>query len=61
MNVAVGGTNGYFLETPGKPWSNKSPVAAKEFWTSRSSWLRTWPNDNTRAMAVDSVKIWKQC
>jgi hypothetical protein len=61
MNVAVGGTGSYFPDFPGKPWNNQSPAAAREFWQNRGAWLRTWPNDNTRALAVDSVKMWREC
>jgi beta-glucanase (GH16 family) len=61
LNVAVGGTGTYFPDFPGKPWNNQSPTAAREFWANRGAWLRTWPNDNTRALAIDSVKIWREC
>lgn len=61
MNVAVGGVASYFPDFPGKPWSNQSPTAARDFWQNRDSWLKTWPNDNTRALAIDSVKMWREC
>jgi hypothetical protein len=33
MNVAVGGTNGYFPDGIGnKPWNNESPTSVNEFW-----------------------------
>ncbi|XP_065094013.1 beta-1,3-glucan-binding protein-like [Ochlerotatus camptorhynchus] len=68
MNLAVGGTNGYFPDAPAinkdaaKPWSNQSPVAIKEFWTNKNSWLPTWKldeNDSKDAsFQVDYVKVW---
>ncbi|KAI0224036.1 hypothetical protein L0F63_000905, partial [Massospora cicadina] len=59
LNVAVGGTNGYFPEGVGnKPWSNKSPTAAKDFYDAKDQWYPTWPNDEGRAMAVDYIRVW---
>ncbi|ORX67351.1 gram negative bacteria binding protein 2 [Basidiobolus meristosporus CBS 931.73] len=60
FNVAVGGVNGYFPEHPTKPWSNQSPVAAKEFWLAKDEWLKTWPDDEYRALAIDYVKVWSE-
>ncbi|KAK9762625.1 hypothetical protein K7432_011468 [Basidiobolus ranarum] len=60
FNVAVGGTNGYFPEHPTKPWSNQSPTAAKDFWLKKDEWLKSWPNDERRALAIDYVKVWSQ-
>lgn len=65
MNLAVGGTNGYFPDvgnqTP-KPWLNSSPRAAADFWKDRSQWLNGW-NLNRRSgyeasFVIDSVKVW---
>ncbi|KAJ3165475.1 hypothetical protein HK101_000230, partial [Irineochytrium annulatum] len=50
MNVAVGGTNGYF---PGATW-NGSPHAALDFWNAKSSWGPTWQGEGV-AMKVDKV------
>ncbi|KAI8908344.1 glucan binding protein-2 [Gorgonomyces haynaldii] len=62
MNVAVGGTSGYFPNgAPVKPWNDQSNVAALEFWNNRNLWQNTWPQDNTRALAIDSVKMWNEC
>ena len=60
LNVAVGGTNGYFPDdwvynTP-KPWKNTSPTQNLDFWSKSSDWLPTW-NDNDVAMIVDYVQM----
>lgn len=63
MNVAVGGTNGYFPDNNDtiyrKPWKNRSPSAMKEFWTRRDDWISTWnfSNDDS-SMIVDSIRVW---
>ena len=54
LNLAVGGTTGYFPDGHGKPWSNTSPHAVNEFWDAFADWNDTW----TRPMAIDSVKVW---
>jgi len=68
MNVAVGGTNGFFPDdvpsNPPKPWSNDSPHAFLDFWNGRDSWLPTWENGEGRisenaAMQVDYIRVWK--
>ncbi|SPO29567.1 related to beta-1,3-glucan binding protein [Ustilago trichophora] len=64
LNVAVGGTNGFFPDRQGdnKPWSNDAENARAQFWTSRDQWLPTWPKDpRQRGMAVDYVKMWQKC
>ncbi|KAI8903874.1 putative glucan binding protein [Gorgonomyces haynaldii] len=62
LNVAVGGTGGYFPDNVGsKPWRDQSPTPMLDFWNNRNQWLPTWPNDNSRALQVDSVKMWRQC
>ncbi|XP_052891048.1 beta-1,3-glucan-binding protein-like isoform X2 [Anopheles moucheti] len=69
MNLAVGGTNGYFPDVPpatngnsGKPWSNTSPTAARDFWNARSSWLPTWRMTDNRgkqsSLQIDHVRVW---
>lgn len=67
MNLAVGGTGGYFpdgLENAdgAKPWNNNSPQAATDFWERRSDWLPTWKLEENRSkdasMLVDYVKVW---
>ncbi|XP_062507118.1 beta-1,3-glucan-binding protein-like [Corticium candelabrum] len=58
INLAVGGTNGYFPDNQGgKPWSNLSPHSVNEFWNDKSSWYSTW-NGEEAALKVDSVRVW---
>ncbi|KIW12162.1 hypothetical protein PV08_09437 [Exophiala spinifera] len=60
LDVAVGGTNGWFGDgLGGKPWENSSPFARKQFWDSRDQWYPTWQNRNGPSMQVKSVKIWQ--
>ncbi|KAK4504155.1 hypothetical protein PRZ48_005071 [Zasmidium cellare] len=60
LNVAVGGTNGYFKDSAGgKPWADASPVARKEFWQARDQWFPTWQKSGE--MQVKSVKMWEKC
>jgi len=68
LNVAVGGTNGFFPDTwtnrpyP-KPWTNPSGTAFREFWDARNNWYPTWnPNGNQgedAAMQIDYIRVWK--
>ena len=58
INLAVGGTNGYFPDNLGnKTWSNSSPHAVNEFWDGRDDWQPTW-NGTGAALKIDSVKVW---
>merc|ERR1711976_567202 len=63
MNVAVGGTNGFFPDRwtnrpyP-KPWRNDSPQAFLDFWRAKGNWQPTW-NGEDAAMAVNYVRVWK--
>lgn len=60
LNVAVGGTNGWFENGKDlKPWVDGSPNAKKDFWDARAEWLPTWKNNGD--MIVDTVKMWQQC
>ncbi|CEH15581.1 AT18611P-RELATED [Ceraceosorus bombacis] len=63
LNVAAGGTNGYFEDGDiSKPWSNSNNVtkARSDFWAQRNTWLPTWPSDpSQRGMVVDYVKMWQ--
>ena len=62
MNVAVGGTNGFWWSSfyPKAPWKNgwsgrkKAPI---DFWNARSKWLPTWKGDET-ALKIKYVKVW---
>ncbi|KAI1087918.1 glycoside hydrolase family 16 protein [Rostrohypoxylon terebratum] len=59
LNVAVGGTNGWFADAQsGKPWIDGSPNAKKDFWNARNTWLPTWTSP---AMQVSKVVMWQQC
>src|SRR3569833_142974 len=59
LNVAVGGTNGWFEDSKsGKPWLDGSPSAKLDFWNARNSWQPTWVQPQ---MEVSSVKMWRQC
>lgn len=60
LNVAIGGTNGYFKDGQnGKPWADASPVAKKDFWEARNEWLPTWEKNGE--MQIKSVKMWEKC
>jgi len=63
LDLAVGGTNGFFPDNiGGKPWLDSSPTAMSDFWAARERWYPTWPTDLTkRAMAIQSIKMWQQC
>lgn len=63
LNVAVGGTNGYFEDgkNDNKPWSNNAENAVSDFWKAKDQWLPTWGQPKDRAMAVDYVKMWQKC
>nr|QFS20852.1 beta-1,3-glucanase [Antheraea pernyi] len=66
MNLAVGGTNGFFpdgVQNPvPKPWWNGSPAATTDFWNGQAGWLPTWnlnSNDGQDAsLQVDYVRVW---
>ncbi|EDS42144.1 gram-negative bacteria binding protein [Culex quinquefasciatus] len=69
MNLAVGGTNGFFPDVPpatngnrGKPYSNNSPAAARDFWNGRNIWQPTWQMNVNRgkesSLQVDYVRVW---
>ncbi|OIW31275.1 beta-1,3-glucan-binding protein, partial [Coniochaeta ligniaria NRRL 30616] len=59
LNVAVGGTNGWFEDNKsGKPWLDASELAKKKFWESRDIWFPTWTQPQ---MEVQSVMMWQQC
>lgn len=59
MNVAVGGTNGWFKDgIGGKSWSDQSATAKLDFWNDRNNWYPTWKEKGQ--MEVQSVKMWQQ-
>lgn len=59
LNVAVGGTNGWFEDNKsGKPWLDASPNARIDFWNARSQWYPTWTEPE---MQISKVMMWQQC
>ncbi|ESZ96039.1 glycoside hydrolase family 16 protein [Sclerotinia borealis F-4128] len=63
LNVAVGGTNGWFADgKSGKPWIDASVRAKNDFWEARDQWYPTWTaNNNQGQMEVSKVEMWQQC
>ena len=63
MNVAAGGTSGWFPDGVGdKPWLDQSSTAIRDFTEKQATWSATWPSsEDDRAMRVKSVKMWKLC
>lgn len=59
LNVAVGGTNGWFEDgANGKPWVDGSDTAMRDFWNARDQWYPTWERQSE--MKIRSVKMWQQ-
>uniref|UniRef100_A0A2C9LIG3 GH16 domain-containing protein n=1 Tax=Biomphalaria glabrata TaxID=6526 RepID=A0A2C9LIG3_BIOGL len=61
LNVAVGGTNGYFADgnhygNVTKPWHNSWPHPKLDFWNAHNTWLPTWHGENA-ALVVDYVEF----
>lgn len=62
LDVAVGGTSGWFPDGSEKPWLDGSATAMGDFWSARSQWSPSWPSDaRDRAMVIDYVKMWQLC
>ncbi|KAK0110004.1 hypothetical protein ONS95_002667 [Cadophora gregata] len=62
INVAVGGTNGWFEDgKSGKPWLDGSTTAKRDFWSQRNVWYPTWQKEGAGQMEVSKVEMWKQC
>jgi beta-glucanase (GH16 family) len=63
LNVAVGGTNGWFPDWQGnKPWINAGVSPMSDFAKAYTQWYPTWPTDpSQRGLVVDYVKMWKHC
>ncbi|KAA1477054.1 glycoside hydrolase family 16 protein [Dentipellis sp. KUC8613] len=63
LDVAVGGTSGWFPDkVGGKMWYDGSNTAMSDFANAQSTWAPTWPeSDDDRAFRIDSVKMWKLC
>ncbi|KAJ5593911.1 uncharacterized protein N7459_000119 [Penicillium hispanicum] len=61
LNVAVGGTNGWFPDgSGGKPWVDDSKTSARDFYLGQSSWLPSWGTTESRSMIIKSVKMWQE-
>ncbi|KAF5554621.1 glycoside hydrolase family 16 [Fusarium mexicanum] len=61
LNVAVGGTNGWFPDKLGqKPWSDESSEPMRDFWDAKDTWLPSWGDQKDRGMIVRSVKMWQE-
>ncbi|KAF5667450.1 beta-1,3-glucan binding protein [Fusarium heterosporum] len=61
LNVAVGGTNGWFPDAiGGKPWADSSETPMSDFWKANDIWLPTWGPVEDRGMIVKSVKMWQE-
>jgi beta-glucanase (GH16 family) len=59
LNVAVGGTNGWFEDSKsGKPWLDGSDRAKIDFWDNRDQWYPTWTQPQ---MEISQVMMWQQC
>jgi len=62
LNVAVGGTNGWFADgQSGKPWVDKSPTAKLDFWNAKDQWYSTWTAKGSGQMEISKVEMWQQC
>ena len=74
LNVAIGGTAGFFPDSctsrPGgtvadyaKPWSDSSSTAFYDFWNARDSWYPTWfpfeDNGEGAAMKIDYIRVYE--
>ncbi|KAF2203850.1 concanavalin A-like lectin/glucanase [Delitschia confertaspora ATCC 74209] len=59
IDLAVGGTNGWFKDgLGGKPWIDTSPYAKREFWEAREKWRRTWKEEGR--FRIKSVRMLQQ-
>lgn len=62
LNVAVGGTNGWFADgKSGKPWVDSSTTAKLDFWNARDQWYPTWTVPGAGQMEISKVEMWQQC
>jgi beta-glucanase (GH16 family) len=60
LNLAVGGTSGYFPDgVGGKPWTNSDGHAVNNFYNSKGQWYPTWDQKGSgSALQVDYVRVW---
>ena len=54
INLAVGGTMGYFKDTPNKPWKD-GHGAMSEFYRNKDKWYPSWK----RGLEVRDIKVWE--
>ncbi len=55
INLAVGGTAGYFPDgVGGKPWQDSNSNSVNQFYAAKNQWFPTW----TKPFQIDSVKVW---
>jgi hypothetical protein len=53
INLAVGGTNGWFPDNAGnKPWLDNSPTAMLAFAQAQDTWYPTWGSDGESSSFV---------
>jgi len=60
LNLAVGGTNGFFPDDVSgsrKPWNNAAGNAFSDFWAARNEWYPTWQGDDA-SLLVDYVRVY---
>ncbi|XP_072050498.1 beta-1,3-glucan-binding protein-like [Amphiura filiformis] len=62
MNVAVGGTGGFFsdglVNKPyPKPWKDTSGTAPKDFYLAKDDWYPTW-NGEDAALQIKYIRVW---
>lgn len=60
INIAVGGTTGWFPDNEGnKPWTNADKLAERKFWEAKSQWLPTWKLESDDAtLQVDWIRVY---
>ena len=65
MNVAVGGTNGFFPDSAvnkggaePKPWVNDQGDQPQDFWDGQNVWYPTWETP-LGAMEVDYIRVYE--
>ena len=62
IDLAIGGTNGYFPDgVGGKPWSDSDPHAVNAFYNAKDAWYSTWPQPGGTGspFMIDSVRVWQ--
>lgn len=59
LDVAVGGTDGFFPDGIGnKPWVDNNQNAPLAFWEAANVWYPTWGDGDTDGMNIRSVKMY---